>query len=366
MYLKQLEIFNFKKHSHLIIEFSDKLNILHGQNDAGKSCVIEAIKWIFFSEGKDIRKEETKKTTASVILDNDVKITKIRSASVNAYELEVNSETKRFDAVGKTIPDEIKEVLQVRTIEIDNEEIILNIADQITLPFLLGSSATFRSKLFNKLTGSNLIDKTLQSFNKDILKISRESKLEADHLEQQKISLEVTKQEKDKLETLYGNFKIKVEEIKALQAHFEKVNEYSLKLNEINNDLKETENKLKKIKTVPDELLKELNEKINNLGKYTELYTKIKNNNAGLEEVGKQLIELKIVDINTGELKEKIERLEKMKEMHSQLVEIEEVTEHLLGKIEKSGKNILEGKKRYKDILKELKICPLCKQEIKL
>ena len=145
MFICSLNLINFKKHAKLAIEFSENLNILYGNNSAGKSCVIEAIKWIFFGEGTDIRKEGTKKTTVSVTLDNGTKITKIRSASINAYELEVNGETKRFDSVGKSIPDEIKEALGVRTIDIDGEEIILNIANQISLPFLLSESATFRS-----------------------------------------------------------------------------------------------------------------------------------------------------------------------------------------------------------------------------
>ena len=367
MYIKSLSLINFKKHSKLDIEFSDKLNILFGNNDAGKSCVIEAIKWLFFSEGRDIRKEETKKTTVSVILDSNVKITKIRSASVNAYILNIpGQEEKRFDAVGKNIPDEIKEALQVRTISIDNEEIILNIADQITLPFLLGSSATFRSKLFNKLTGSNLIDKTLQSFNKDILKISRESKLELEHLEKQKTSLSEVVIQKNKLENLYGNFKKQFKKIKALQVRYEQVNEYSLKLNEINNDLKKTENKLKKIKIVPDELLKGIEEKINNLNKYTDLYTKIKDNNTELKNVEKQLNSLKIVDVDTVELRSKIERLSKIKKLYSQVIDNKRVREELDNKLKTIAEAIIEGEKKYKDILKEMKICPLCKQDIKL
>ena len=366
MYLKQLEIFNFKKHSHLIIEFSDKLNILYGANDAGKSCIIEAIKVLFFNEGKDIRKEGTKKTIITGTLNNGIKISKIKSASINAYELEINGEVKRFDAVGKNIPDEIKETLQVRTINIDNEEIILNIADQITLPFLLGESATFRSKLFNKLTGSNLIDKTLQSFNKDILKINRESKLELEHLEEQKTSLSEVTQQKNKLEKLYGNFKKQFDEIKALQERYEKVNEYSLKLNEINNDLKETDNKLKEIKTIPDELLKEINEKINNLSKYTDLYSKIKNNNARLKEVEKQLNGLKIVDIDTVEIKSKIERLSKIKEIYSQVVDTEKVMKEIEIQLKEIGKGVIEGENKRKEILKSIKICPFYNVECPL
>ena len=364
MFIKSLSLKNFKKHSDLEIEFSNKLNILHGANSAGKSCVIEAIKYLFFNEGKDIRKEGTKKTIITGILDSGVKISRIRSASINAYELEVNGETKRFDAVGKTIPDEVKEAMQVSTISIDNEEIILNIADQISLPFLLSESPTFRSKLFNKLTGSNLIDKTLQSFNKDILKISRESKSELEHLEKQKTSLSEVTLQKDKLESLYVNFKKQFEKIKILQERYEQLEILKNKIEANYCDLQEVNHLLTTIKTIPNELPKELNKKIIKLEKYKEIFIAIGFNNDELKDVKKQLSSLKIVDIDTGQLKEKIERLDKMKKFYSQLFKNEQVTIDLSNEIKVINQRMKEANKEYRIILKKYGKCPICKSDI--
>jgi len=364
MYIKSLTLQNFKKHENLTVEFSDKLNILYGANDAGKSCVVEAIKWLFFNEGKDVRKEGTKKTIVTAILDTEVKVSKIKSASINAYELQIGDEIKRFDSVGKTIPDEIKDALQVRTINIDNEEIILNIADQITLPFLLGESSVFKSKLFNKLTGSNLIDKSLQSFNKDILKISRESKLELEHLEEQKKSLEEVTIQKDKLEALYGNFKKQVEEIKELQERYDKINELKLKLDKNTCDSQTTNTSLKEIKTVPDKLLINLKEQIELLEKASNLLEKISKNKTGLENVEKELSNLKVVDVDTSKLRKQIDRLEKLKELRTQLVGGEGNRVDLEKKIKAVGEKIIEGNKEYREILKKYGKCPTCKSEI--
>jgi len=364
MYIKSLTLQNFKKHENLTVEFSDKLNILYGANDAGKSCVVEAIKWLFFNEGKDVRKEGTKKTIVTAILDTEVKVSKIKSASINAYELQIGDEIKRFDSVGKTIPDEIKDALQVRTINIDNEEIILNIADQITLPFLLGESSVFKSKLFNKLTGSNLIDKSLQSFNKDILKISRESKLELEHLEEQKKSLEEVTIQKDKLEALYCNFKKQVEEIKELQERYDKINELKLKLDKNTCDSQTTNTSLKEIKTVPDKLLINLKEQIELLEKASNLLEKISKNKTGLENVEKELSNLKVVDVDTSKLRKQIDRLEKLKELRTQLVGGEGNRVDLEKKIKAVGEKIIEGNKEYREILKKYGKCPTCKSEI--
>jgi len=364
MYIKSLTLQNFKKHENLTVEFSDKLNILYGANDAGKSCVIEAIKWIFFGEGKDIRKENTKKTTVSVILDNGVKVSKIRSASINAYELQIGDEIKRFDSVGKTIPDEIQTALQTRTIDIDGNEIILNIADQITLPFLLGESSVFKSKLFNKLTGSNLIDKSLQSFNKDILRIGRETKLGTEHLKEQQKSLEEVTIQKDKLEKLYNNFKNQFDNLKALQEHYEKANNLKDKLESNHCDLQETKVLLSNIKSVPDDLVIGLKKNIEKLEQYELLINKIKEINVTLKNTDNQLKELKIPKINIDKLKKDYDKLKKLKELFSQLLGITGDTIDSDSEIYQYKNLIIENEKKYKEVLQKYGKCPTCKSKI--
>jgi len=364
MWLKQISLINFKKHSNLVLDFSDKLNILFGANDDGKSCVIEAIKWLFFNEGKDVRKEGTKKTVVTALLDNEVKVSKIKSASINAYELEIGDEVKRFDSVGKTIPDEIKDALQVRTINIDNEEIILNIADQITLPFLLGESSVFKSKLFNKLTGSNLIDKSLQSFNKDILRIGRETKLGTEHLKEQQKSLEEVTIQKDKLEKLYNNFKNQFDNLKALQEHYEKANNLKDKLESNHCDLQETKVLLSNIKSVPDDLVIGLKKNIEKLEQYELLINKIKEINVTLKNTDNQLKELKIPKINIDKLKKDYDKLKKLKELFSQLLGITGDTIDSDSEIYQYKNLIIENEKKYKEVLQKYGKCPTCKSKI--
>ena len=43
MYIKQLRVFGFKKFSHLEVDFSSGINIIVGDNDSGKSTLLEAI-----------------------------------------------------------------------------------------------------------------------------------------------------------------------------------------------------------------------------------------------------------------------------------------------------------------------------------
>ena len=364
MYVKRLILKNFQKHSHLELGFSSKLNVLYGESDAGKSCILRAIKWVFFGEPKGdvIRKEGTKKTSVKVILDNDIVVEKIKSNSVNAYILnEKGQKEKRFDAIGKTIPDEIKQALQVSVINVDKEDVILNIADQISLPFLIGKSATFRSKLFNKLTGSDIIDKVFQSLNKDILKIGRETKLETEHLKEQQKSLEEITLQKDKLEHLYGNFKTKFDNLKALQEHYEKANNLKDKLESNHCDLQETNALLSNIKLVPDDLITGLKQATVKLEKYEVLINKIKEINNDLENTNKQLSTLKIPKIDINELKNDYNKLKKLKDLFSQLLGVKGNIIELDSEIYQYKNLIVENEKKYKEILKEIKICPFYK-----
>lgn len=362
MWIQSIELNNFKKHSKLVLEFTDKLNVIYGESDTGKSCIIRAIKWVFFNEGKDVRKENTKKTSVKVTLDNDVVVEKIKSNTVNAYVLYKDGEEKRFDAIGKIIPEEIQKALKVSTVDIDKKSIILNIADQITLPFLVGETATLRAKLFNKLTGNDITDKVFTSLNKDILKIGRETKLETEHLKEQELKLQEIQLEKNKIEKLHKEFSDKYKIVKELSKKYENLNEYLKKSNEINEDLKETEDKLKTLKYIPEDLLKGLDESVNKLEKFNVLIKKIKEVKEELENTEKEIKSLLFPKVDINVLKEKHDRLEKLKNKFSQLLEIEGDAEMSDYKIDKYKDLIKEGNKKYKEILKQIKVCPFYKK----
>jgi len=369
MWIQSIKIVNFQKHSHLELEFTDKLNVLYGESDVGKSCIIRAIKWVFFNEPKGdiVRKEKTKKTTVKITLDNNTVVEKIKSASVNAYILyKEGEEEKRFDAVGKTIPEEIQKALQIRTIEVDKENVILNIADQISLPFLIGKSATFRSKLFNKLTGSDIIDKVFQSLNKDILKIGREVKLENEHLEEQQKTLEEVNSEKEKVEKLHHKFSVKYENLKKLQEKYDNLKVISKQLKETDEELDNTIEKLKEIKVVPEDLVIGLKKSIDKLEKYSALRLKKAYINQILKRTEESIKNLKIPKMDIDKLKDGLNRLEKLKGLYSQLLEIDGAVEISDYEIDKYKELIKENEKKYKKILKDIKICPFYKKECPL
>ncbi|TSA24822.1 DUF2813 domain-containing protein [bacterium] len=46
MYLKTLKLTNFRKYKNLIVEFKEGLNVLIGENDSGKTAIVDSIRYL--------------------------------------------------------------------------------------------------------------------------------------------------------------------------------------------------------------------------------------------------------------------------------------------------------------------------------
>lgn len=364
--LKNLELLNFQKHEKLEISFSSKINVIYGATDEGKSCVRRALSWIFFNtpKGDVVRKTNTKKTSAKITLNNGIQVERIKSATVNAYILYINGEEKRFDSIGKDIPEEVQKVLKMTPIIVDNDKLILNIADQIALPFLLDKSATFRSKLFNQLTGADIVDKALQSLNKDILRVNRESRTEKESVEEKKKQLEELTKEKEEVEKIHNKASEIYKGLKEKEEKYEKLKEYLKKLDDIRKEIKIADISLKEIKVIDENVFIKLNDKINKLNNYSQLLDNLTNNKIELETANKEEKRFKIPEVNIQDLKRRADKLNKLNELKGKLQDIQKLREKIIKEIIEAKTLITNGQIEYKEVLKRYGKCPLCKGEI--
>jgi exonuclease SbcC len=356
-----------QKHSHLIFDFVNGINIIYGATDVGKSCIIRAIRWLFFNDVNSdvLRKEGTKKTSVKAILDNDAVVERIRTETINRYCLTVGKETKEFDSIGKEIPEEIKKIIQVRPIEVDKESLILNVSKQISMPFLMDKPGSFRMKLFNLLTGNDIIDKVMQDLNKDILQIGREEKSEVIHLEEFKKDLETINKEKQFFHNLSCVFSTEFEFLKKVGVRYDLLNNLS---NSLSNSQLELEKIIREICYVDipkKEEIQLLKQKIDRFEKMSISHKNLIVIMTDLELTKKRLNELIIPQIDTKSLDKKIDKLNNLKELHKKLEVTEIDLELTKEKLNPISEQIKTKELEYKQILKELKICPLCKQEIK-
>ena len=363
MKIRKLHLINFQKHTDLTIDFTNEVNVIYGKSDAGKSAIRRAIEWVLFNQKIDgIRKVGTKQTIVTVVLDSGVEIEKTRSASINRYSLRKNKlqDIITFDAVGKTVPDEIKVELGVLSIELDTEEIFLNSIPQISLPFLFDQSPTQRMKLFNKLTGNDLLDKLFVQFNKDILRINRDLKETKEVVATQAGSLQDKEIELDKIQFHYNNVKKMVERI-------EEINDRYSKLLSLQNAAKTNADSFEKVsKDLADQKISQpidtnrLTEKYRRKEVLSDLKTALERTNCSLDKVRAESTKIVLPAVNLVKLAGQNERFGKLKGFGENLQRLSKQESALTMDVKDVILELESGEIELKALFRKAKICPLC------
>lgn len=182
MKFKRLEIQNFQSHVDTVIDFSADFNVIIGPSDTGKSAIIRALRKLvrddpsgkgFLHNGKSecIIKLTVEKNGS--LFDIIRKIT----PSKNLYYIGENE----FGGFGREIPEEVQGVLEMTLIELENgSKIDLHFVDQFDAPFMVSRGAAGeRSKLFGYIGGLHVLDRAITQVNSDIRRGNTELKSQA-------------------------------------------------------------------------------------------------------------------------------------------------------------------------------------------
>lgn len=405
-FLIKLELINYLKHSHLIIDLQNGVNVIGGASGTGKSCIRCAIEDLYFNEDiKNSIKEGTKKSQIIATYSDGIEIEKVRSSTINRYILrKPNEEPQEFNKVGKEVPLEIKEIIGLDYYECDDEKLNLNIAQQIELPFLLDKSPTFRMKLFNQLTGNANIDELLSSYNKDIFNLNREIPSIEKDLESKNNDLnQKNTQLKDltlkyntiedsytKLQNKYSQYEqfisifnkikdlkekaeflqykinqIKIPEVLNFQVIRDKIHLYE-QLKTLLNALQSTKNKIAisqdvlKQKVLPELNIKEIEGKINRYDKLKLLYYSINTLNNKIQT--QKIAELP--KINIAELENKIQYYEILKTFFENIQRLKQQINEKKQNFVKIEEELLQVFETYEEMKKSVPKCDKCGQYI--
>lgn len=361
MNIKSLELNNFQKHEHLLLNFTEGVNVIVGSTDCGKSTIIRAIRWVFYPgelRGDVVRKEGTKKTSVKIILDNKVVIERIKTSVVNSYKLTIEGKETEYNATGNILPEDIQKVIKFIPIEIDNDKLILNIANQIAMPFLLDKSGTFRQKLFNKLTGNDILDQAMQGLNKDILNIGKETKFLIQQRGELTVSLMKIKIQREQAEKATLLFAKKVEDIKALNERLEELKKCKEELTKVDIQLSETKQGIHSIKSISAEVIKIIKQQIIKLDNYLTLQKEINKINNELKITNASLSMIKVPTIDIKKYINESDRLVKLIKLKENIFTINDSLQLCIPKAEKYNKEIKDNEEKKKEILKSITICP--------
>lgn len=361
MYITKVEITNFQKHAHLVVDLINGVNVIYGASGSGKSCFVRSLRWVILNDiNIDIRKEGTKKTSVKVTFDSGVEIERIKSASINQYRLILGKEVKEYNAIGRNIPDDILQVINMLPITIDKEEVNLNIANQISLPFLMDKSPNFRMKLFNKMTGNDVLDNVFQGLNRDILRIGKEEKFVSEQLEENKGQLNTIEATKNLLQAKYDKFVKKLKELKTTEERYVLLSNISQQLNAIGNNIIDVEEEIDEIRTVDLKKVEDLKQVCEKLNKLNTLSEKNKKLQTQLSELESKKINIPNVDLD--KLKSSTEKHKLLTQisnglnnLSSEMIDIEE-------ELEISNQKIEQAIKEQEELLKSISVCPFFKK----
>ena len=172
-------------HENFSCNFNESINVISGASGVGKSWIIRAIKSVLFNRPAidSLRRTGSKKSSITLVYSDGVEIERNFSKSINRYTLRIpNHDEKVFDSVGRDVPEEIQQLVSAYPIKIDSSTFYLPLQDQFRNQWFLfdeNIAGATKNKLFNLLTGNDVLDNLFKDLNKDILAEGRNIK----HLE---------------------------------------------------------------------------------------------------------------------------------------------------------------------------------------
>ena len=151
--LRKLIIQNFENHRKTVLPFSDGVNVIIGETDAGKSAIIRSLDWVCNNKpsGSSFLRVTAKKAT-KVLLSFDKKrsVQRKKGGKKNTYKLD----GEPFTAFGQKVPDEISQALNLQP---------LNWHRQVEPHFLLSDSPPEVARRLNSVVDLSDIDQSLST-----------------------------------------------------------------------------------------------------------------------------------------------------------------------------------------------------------
>lgn len=173
MIIKTFHLENFQAHVDTFLTFEDGLNIIGGPSDVGKSSIFRALRKLIRDDpaGKSfINQNATSMKLTLVFEKNGQHYTLIRqvTASKNLYYLD----DAEYGGFGRQIPEEIQSALEMYIISLENADAIdLHFTGQHDPAFMMGKgTAGTRAKVIGTLAGLALLDRGIININADVKK----------------------------------------------------------------------------------------------------------------------------------------------------------------------------------------------------
>lgn len=160
MIIKRLKVVNFQKHAEGEFEFNSLVNLIIGDNNAGKSALIRAIVWVLTNKpaGAWMRRQKTDRTSAEITFSDGTTVERFVGKSTNGYSVcWADGRKDKFDPCGRDVPEPIRKHFGQLTAQ--GVPDLLPIASDVSELFFTSSGygPTARGNILASLTGGHLL-----------------------------------------------------------------------------------------------------------------------------------------------------------------------------------------------------------------
>jgi exonuclease SbcC len=372
MYIKEIIIKNFQSHKYTKIFLDNKINVFLGKGNSGKSAIIRALIWVFFNEPKGsefIRKGENS-AFVSITLDNGYRVIREKGNNINKYILIFPDGTKKeFSNFGFEVPEEIKKILGIKNLPLDNgKKLNPQIKEQMETIYLLDESpSTIHSTLLT-ISGGQVFDEAINSIIIDLQRYERKEKEIKKEIEEKNTLLK----NYEGIDEKKGNLLKLKKEIDLYKKEIDKKNNLERLRGELLNIKKEKEKALfiieilKKCEPIEKEIL-DLNENKIKLVELKNLSLNLKKTLGDLDSVLKRIEIINKRNLNEDsavDLKMKMEKLNALKKSKVDLEKTKNdinMTKNEMNNVQKIINSNIED---YYALILNNKLCPVCNREI--
>lgn len=180
--IKQVTLENFQSHVSTTIKPAPpgQLTVITGPSDSGKTAILRALRWVFMNEpqGTDFIRAGASFARVIVEHENGIVVRHRTTGGTNRYLVNsLDGDAEKYEGFGNGVPLEAQEVTGVRPVTIGDLELNLNIAEQLSGPFLGSSiSAPARAKVLGKLAGTEEIDYAGKQLGTDLFRRNQDER----------------------------------------------------------------------------------------------------------------------------------------------------------------------------------------------
>lgn len=149
--IKTIRLVNFQSHKDTELQFDPGVNVIIGRSDSGKTAVVRALNWVVNNRpsGEAFRSYWGGNTSVELALGDGKGVARRKTKSSNKYALIGVDTEEDLKAIGQSVPDEIKAM-------VDMDDI--NIQHQLDSPFLLSNSSAEVARVLNQAASLDSID----------------------------------------------------------------------------------------------------------------------------------------------------------------------------------------------------------------